>query len=83
MSPTQIISNSIYRIEIQLGSGGVGVVYKAYHTRLEKYVVIKELKRGTKDSIELQRNEVKALKKVKSAYLPQILDFFTAITKGE
>lgn len=77
MTPTQTLSNSLYRLESELGSGGGGIVYKAWHTRLEKYVVIKELKRGTKDSIETQRNEVEALKNVKSAYLPQVLDFFS------
>ncbi len=77
MQQPQMLSNSLYRIETELGSGGGGIVYKAWHTRLQKYVVIKELKRGTKDSIETQRNEVEALKNVKSAYLPQVLDFFS------
>lgn len=77
MTDAQTLSNSLYRIESELGSGGGGIVYKAWHTRLQKYVVIKELKRGTKDNIETQRNEVEALKNVKSAYLPQVLDFFT------
>lgn len=71
------ISDSAYRIESELGSGGGGVVYKVWHTRLEKYVVLKELKRGTAHDIEIQRNEVEALKNVKSAYLPQVLDFLT------
>lgn len=77
MQQPQMLSNSLYRIETELGSGGGGIVYKAWHTRLQKYVVIKELKRGTKDSIVTQRNEVEALKNVKSAYLPQVLDFFS------
>lgn len=77
MQQPQMLSNSLYRIETELGSGGGGIVYKAWHTRLQKYVVIKELKRGIKDSIETQRNEVEALKNVKSAYLPQVLDFFS------
>lgn len=75
MSSPQTLFNSLYRIEQELGSGGGGVVYKAWHMHLQKYVVIKELKRGTKDNIETQRNEVEALKNVKSAYLPQVLDF--------
>lgn len=77
MENEQFLSGGLYRIEQRLGSGGGGVVYKAWHTHLQKYVVIKELKRGTKDSVETQRNEVEALKNVKSAYLPQVLDFFT------
>jgi serine/threonine-protein kinase len=50
---------------------------EAWHTRLQKHVVIKELKRGSKNDIETQRNEVEALKNVKSAYLPQVYDFLT------
>jgi serine/threonine-protein kinase len=72
-----ILSNSTYRIEVELGAGGGGVVYKAWHTRLQKYVVIKELKSGSASDIETQRNEVEALKNVKSAYLPQVYDFLT------
>ena len=72
-----ILSDETYRIESELGSGGGGVVYKAWHTRLQMYVVIKELKSGTASSIVTQRNEVEALKNVKSAYLPQVFDFIT------
>lgn len=68
-------SDPVYRIESRLGSGGGGVVYKAWHTRLEKYVVIKELRGGSDHDLETQRNEVEALKNVRSAYLPQVYDF--------
>lgn len=71
------LSDTTYRIELELGSGGGGIVYKAWHTRLQKHVVIKELKRGSANDIETQRNEVEALKNVKSAYLPQVFDFLT------
>jgi serine/threonine-protein kinase len=70
-----LISDPTYRIEAELGSGGGGVVYKAYHERLQKYVVIKELKRGAANTLATQRNEVEALKNVKSEYLPQVYDF--------
>jgi len=70
-------SNGSYRVEDELGSGGGGIVYKAWHTRLQKHVVIKELTSGSAHDIETQRNEVEALKNVKSAYLPQVFDFLT------
>lgn len=63
------IINSLYMVEGKLDSGG-GVVYKAWHTHLQKYV--KDLKCGTRDNIEAQRNKVEALKNVKSIYLPQV-----------
>jgi serine/threonine-protein kinase len=79
-TPFPTLSDPAYRIEAELGSGGGGVVYKAWHARLQKYVVIKELKRGSASDIETQRNEVEALKNVKSAYLPQVYDF---LAEGE
>lgn len=75
MHEKNILSDPTYRAEAELGSGGGGVVYKAWHTRLQKYVVIKELKSSSAATIEAQRNEVEALKNVKSEYLPQVLDF--------
>jgi len=80
MNSFPILSDTTYRIESELGSGGGGVVYKAWHSRLQKYVVIKELKRGSANDLETQRNEVEALKNVKSEFLPQVFDF---ITEGE
>ena len=64
-----------YRIESRIGAGSGGTVYKAWHDRLRKHVVIKELKTGLTDSIETQRNEAEALKNVKSPYLPQVYDY--------
>jgi len=77
MNPFPTLSDPTYRIESELGSGGGGVVYKAWHTRLNMHVVLKELRIGSKADLETQRNEVEALKNVKSAYLPQIYDFMT------
>lgn len=78
-----ILRDGTYRIEEKLGSGGGGVVYKAWHTNLNKYVVIKELKDASSADTETQRNEVEALKNVKSAYLPQVYDFITVPVRGE
>ena len=38
------ISDPTYQIQSVLGSGGGGVVYKAWHTRLQKPVVLKQIK---------------------------------------
>ncbi len=72
-----LISDPVYRIESHIGTGGGGTVYKAWHTRLEKHVVIKELQNGSGKTTETQRNEVEALKHVKSPHLPQVLDFIS------
>ena len=34
-----ILDDPTYQIETELGSGGGGVVYKAWHSRLQKHVV--------------------------------------------
>ena len=73
------ISHTI-RIESQLGFGGSGAVYKAWHKRLRKFVVVKEVKHSADGDIEARRNEVEALKNVKSAFLPQVFDF---LAKGD
>ena len=61
----------------KLGSGGTGAVYKAWHTRLDKYVVVKETKHSAAKDACVRRNEVEALKNVKNAHLPQVIDYFT------
>jgi len=71
-------SNSMlhsYRVESKLGPGGSGAVYKAWHKRLRKYLVIKEQKDKEIRAIESHRNEIEALKNIKSLYLPQVFDF--------
>jgi len=75
----QVKSNSYisrtYRIESELGSGGSGAIYLAWHTRLRKYVVVKMSFESSAGAIEVHRNEVEALKNIKSLFIPQVLDF--------
>jgi len=66
-----------YRIEKELGSGGSGAVYLAWHIRLRKHVVIKIVKNCLYGKAEVRRNEVEALKSIKSMHIPQVLDFVT------
>jgi len=67
--------DSTYRVECELGSGGGGIVYKAWHSRLNKYVVIKADKQGIAADPDSCRNEADALKNVKCMYIPQVFDY--------
>ncbi len=66
--------NDTYTLLEELGSGGGGVVYKAYHERLQKYVVVKQIKDQVKGILE-GRAEADILKKIKHSNLPQVYDF--------
>ena len=68
------VINGTYRIEDKIGAGGGGTVFKAYHLRLEKYVVVKRINDawvGLMDS----RKEADIIKNLKHQYLPQAYDF--------
>lgn len=71
--------NSTYRITEQIGSGGGGIVFKAYHLRLEKYVAVKLIKDKVKGKMN-ERAEADILKQLKHEGLPQVYDF---INDGE
>ena len=74
MIQTNQILNNTYRIEERLGAGGGGIVFKAYHLRLEKYVAVKLIKDNVKDIIN-RRAEADILKNLKHEGLPQVYDF--------
>ena len=69
----QIVQNT-YQIIRPIGKGGTSSVYLAYHLRLQKYVVIKQL-RGANSMSGLNRTEVDILKNLHHPYLPQVYDF--------
>lgn len=68
------ILDATYEILKEIGSGGTGVVYLAYHRRLKKYVVVKKLKASMRDHQKI-RVEVDILKGLHHPYLPQVYDF--------
>ena len=63
-----------YEILERLGEGSGGIVYKAYHKRLNQEVVIKRM-RSRNLSGAMKRRETDILKKLHHSYLPQVLDF--------
>ncbi len=63
-----------YEITGEIGSGGGGTVYKAYHKRLKKDVVIKKIHNDVKDIVN-SRAEADILKNLRHSYLPQVFDF--------
>lgn len=74
------ILDGTYEILDRIGKGGTGVIYKAYHLRLKKYVVIKLLY-SEKVNLDKVRVEVDTLKQLHHTCLPQVYDFFE--TKGQ
>ncbi len=68
------IVGQIYQIVEEIGNGGTGVIYKAYHLRLEKYVVIKKIKDNFCMPVSM-RWEADILKKLHHTCLPQVYDF--------
>ena len=78
MIETDVFSqvSGIVNIDAEIGTGGSGAVYRAWHTRLQKHVVIKRLMHSAAKDAPARRNEVEALKNIRSVYVPQVFDFF-------
>lgn len=66
--------NHVYTLREEIGSGGGGIVYKAYHENLKKYVVVKQIKDVARDVLD-SRAEADILKNLRNSYLPQVYDF--------
>ena len=64
-----------YEIDQEIGSGGGGTVFLAWHKNLQKKVVIKQLHSEYTDEV-VQRKEVDILKNLHHQFLPQVFDFF-------
>ena len=63
-----------YEVIAQIGMGNSGIVYKARHRNLDKFVVLKKIKANA-INIADNRAEADVLKNLKHAYLPQVMDF--------
>ena len=68
------VVNDTYVIDSEIGRGSLGVIYKAYHTRLQKYVCLKRIMLDKVSSSRF-RIEVDTLKDVSSQYLPKVYDY--------
>lgn len=67
------VLNNTYQIMRPIGRGGMGLVYLAYHIRLQKYVVVKRITKHF-GGVPL-RTEVDILKNLHHPNLPQVYDF--------
>lgn len=74
MLATGTLLNGTYRVIGQIGAGGGGIVYKAYHERLQTYVVVKQIRDQVKGLLN-SRAEVDILKNLRNSYLPRVYDF--------
>src|SRR5512146_93501 len=69
-----------YRIEEEIGAGGMGVVYRAYDEKLERDLAIKVLAPGTLDNEAARkrfRNEARVLSRLNHPAIQTIHDFDT------
>lgn len=73
IQPGTVLGNT-YVVQDQIGSGGGGLIYRAYHQRLRTTVVIKQIKDNIRDLVNV-RAEVDLLKGLRHSNLPQVYDF--------
>lgn len=75
LPPGTMLENR-YRLESLLGKGGMGAVYRAWDTRLEQWVALKENTLTTPEArIQFER-EAKVLARLHHTNLPKVSDHF-------
>src|SRR5687768_6676446 len=66
-----------YRVEREIGAGGMGVVYAAMHVHLEQRVALKCLAAdavGNPELVERFRREARAAVKIQSEHVARVID---------
>ena len=71
--PGEVLSG-LYQVVDEIGKGGAGIIYRAYHLNLHKYVVVKKIKDNFVGVLNA-RGEVDILKSLHHTCLPQVYDF--------
>lgn len=71
--PGEVLGGT-YQIVDEIGKGGAGIIYRAYHLNLQKYVVVKKIKDNFVGVLNA-RGEVDILKSLHHSCLPQVYDF--------
>lgn len=71
----QILDNK-YEILEHIGTGGGGIVYKAYQQGLGRTVAIKQIKDDVSGVLD-EHGEANILKNLKNDYIPSVYDFIT------
>lgn len=67
-----------YKVSGIIAKGGMGVVYKAFHPSLKRYVVIKKMTaRGKSGNAERFKKEAQILLDLQSPYIVHLFDYFT------
>lgn len=67
-----------YKVSGIVAKGGMGVVYKAIHPSLKRYVVIKKMTaRGKSTNAERFKKEAQILLDLQSPYIVHLFDYFT------
>jgi serine/threonine protein kinase len=72
-----------YRIEAKLGEGGMGVVYRAFDTHLDRPVAIKILRADATTSPERQRRFVQEAKAASALNHPNIIHIYDISSSGD
>ncbi len=65
-----------YRLDLMLGQGGMGAVYKAWDMRLAQWVALKENNLATADAQAQFEQEAKVLARLRHPNLPRVIDHF-------